>query len=74
MVPKPTVMGMLILTWLLLQVCWWDLRCGGSPVGLSSIKNSHKDPVYETAWLGGNKIEEQFFTASSDGSVSTLSH
>ena len=37
-------------------------------MGITGLKRSHRDPVYETVWIG-NKTEDEFFTASSDGTV-----
>ena len=40
-------------------------------MGETDLKVSHKEPVYETVWIG-NKTEKEFFTASSDGTVCTF--
>lgn len=55
------------------QICWWDSRKGGNPEGTISLEQSHIDPVYKTIWLNA-KAGTDFFTASTDGTVSDNVH
>ncbi|XP_068188605.1 dynein axonemal intermediate chain 2 isoform X2 [Antennarius striatus] len=50
------------------QVAYWDTRKGGQPVELSSLEQSHRDPVYKTTWLQ-SKTGTDTFSASTDGQV-----
>ena len=54
------------------QVCWWDDRKGGKPEGEISLAVSHIEPVYKTMWIQSKTLSE-FFTASTDGTVSSFS-
>ena len=51
------------------QVCYWDDRLGGKPVGEVSLTAAHTEPVFKTMWVS-SKTGSEFFTASSDGRVS----
>ena len=53
------------------QVCWWDDRTGGKPEGEINLTASHIEPVYKTMWIL-SKTGSEFFTASSDGTVTGL--
>jgi len=55
------------------QVCWWDVRQGGSPAATIGLQHCHADPVYKTIWLNA-KTGAEFFTASTDGTVSEGAH
>ena len=52
------------------QVCYWDDRLGGKPAGEVSLSTAHTEPVFKTMWVS-SKTGTEFFTASSDGRVST---
>ena len=49
---------------------WWDCRKSGNPEGVVPLDQSHIDPVYKTIWLNA-KAGTEFFTASTDGTVSS---
>ena len=51
------------------QVCYWDDRAGGRPVGVVGRASAHSGPVCSTKWVS-SKTAAEFFTASSDGRVS----
>ena len=55
------------------QVCYWDDRLGGKPVGEVSLTTAHTEPVFKTMWVS-SKTGAEFFTASSDGRVSRVQH
>ncbi|XP_043793745.1 dynein intermediate chain 3, ciliary-like isoform X1 [Apis laboriosa] len=50
------------------QVCYWDLRTGETPVGISHVYVSHRDPVIQVFWIP-SKNSTDFFSASTDGLV-----
>lgn len=50
------------------QLVWFDVSQGGRPVGMSPIENSHKDPIYDCAWLQ-SKTGVEIMTCSTDGEV-----
>ena len=50
------------------QLGYWDTRKGSSPVEMSPIENSHRDPMYDMAWLQ-SKTGTECATISSDGNV-----
>jgi dynein intermediate chain 2, axonemal len=50
------------------QVAFFDLNQGGKPVNTSPIENSHKDPVYDCAWLQ-SKTGVELMSCSTDGEV-----
>ena len=54
-------------------MCWWDIRKGGHPEGTIGLDHAHIDPVYKSIWLNA-KSGAEFFTASSDGTVSSLKY
>lgn len=47
---------------------YWDTRRGRQPVEVSSVKQSHRDPVYKIIWLQ-SKTGTDVFSASTDGQV-----
>jgi len=49
-------------------ICTFDTRKGPSPVELSLIEKSHRDPVYDVAWLAG-KTAFECASTSTDGQV-----
>ena len=51
---------------------WLYFRTGGRPVGEIPLSASHSEPVFKTMWIS-SKTGSEFFTASSDGTVSTES-
>ena len=51
------------------QVCYWDCRAGGRPVGVVGRASAHSGPVSTTKWVS-SKTAAEFFTAASDGRVS----
>ena len=53
------------------QVCWWDTRKGGGPEGTIGLDHCHIDPVYKAIWINA-KTGAEFFTASTDGTVSAI--
>jgi dynein intermediate chain 2 len=46
----------------------WDTRKGPYPVDSSTIEKSHRDPVYNVAWVQ-SKTGSEFFSTSTDGQV-----
>jgi dynein intermediate chain 2 len=46
----------------------WDTRKGSAPTDTSPIEKSHRDPVYDVAWLQ-SKTGGEFASVSSDGQV-----
>ncbi|KAM9339741.1 dynein axonemal intermediate chain 2 [Symphorus nematophorus] len=50
------------------QIAYWDTRRGSQPVELSSVEQSHRDPVYKIIWLQ-SKTGTDAFSASTDGQV-----
>ncbi|XP_029022455.1 dynein axonemal intermediate chain 2 [Betta splendens] len=50
------------------QIAYWDTRRGSHPVELSSVEQSHRDPVYKIIWLQ-SKTGTDAFSASTDGQV-----
>ncbi|CAG9464343.1 unnamed protein product [Pedinophyceae sp. YPF-701] len=50
------------------QFALFDRRKGKTPVETSLIESSHKDPVYDNAWLQ-SKTGSEIMTASTDGQV-----
>lgn len=49
-------------------LAYWDTRRGSQPVELSSVEQSHRDPVYKIIWLQ-SKTGTDAFSASTDGQV-----
>lgn len=49
-------------------VAYWDTRKGSYPVDSSIIAKSHRDPVYNIAWIQ-SKTGSEFFSTSTDGQV-----
>ncbi|KAJ1536017.1 Dynein intermediate chain 2, axonemal, partial [Nowakowskiella sp. JEL0078] len=47
---------------------YWDVRKGSFPVDTSAIEKSHRDPVYNVAWVQ-SKSGSEFFSVSTDGQV-----
>lgn len=62
--------GLLVLmfnkSWCVLV--FWDTRKGGQSMDVSSLEQSHRDPVYKTIWLQ-SKTGTEAFSASTDGQV-----
>ena len=50
------------------QVAFWDTRKGHTPCDSSPIERSHRDPVYDAAWLQ-SKTGSEFASVSTDGYV-----
>ncbi|XP_068086596.1 dynein intermediate chain 3, ciliary [Anabrus simplex] len=50
------------------QVAVWDVRRGSSPIEISVLEPSHRDPVTHVLWIN-SKSGTEFFSASSDGMV-----
>ncbi|KAM9794479.1 dynein axonemal intermediate chain 2 [Syngnathus typhle] len=50
------------------QIVFWDTRKGSQPTDVSSLEQSHKDPVYKAIWLQ-SKTGTEAFSASTDGQV-----
>jgi dynein intermediate chain 2 len=50
------------------QVGYFDVRKGHTPVDTSPIEKSHRDPVYDMAWLQ-SKTGTETFSVSTDGYV-----
>lgn len=50
------------------QVGYWDTRKGTSPVEMSPVAQSHRDPVHKAIWVQ-SKTGNEFFSTSSDGKV-----
>jgi dynein intermediate chain 2 len=50
------------------QVAYWDTRKGHSPCDSSPIERSHRDPVYDAAWLV-SKTASECASVSTDGYV-----
>ncbi|XP_060948510.1 dynein axonemal intermediate chain 2-like [Limanda limanda] len=50
------------------QIAYWDTRRGSQPVEISSVENSHRDPVYKIVWLQ-SKTGTDAFSASTDGQI-----
>uniref|UniRef100_A0A667XJX1 Dynein, axonemal, intermediate chain 2b n=1 Tax=Myripristis murdjan TaxID=586833 RepID=A0A667XJX1_9TELE len=50
------------------QIAFWDTRRGSQPVELSSVEQSHRDPVYKLIWMQ-SKTGTDAFSASTDGQV-----
>jgi dynein intermediate chain 2 len=46
----------------------WDTRRGSAPIDTSPIERSHRDPVYDVAWLQ-SKTGGEFASVSTDGQV-----
>ena len=46
-------------------------RTGGKPVGEIPLSAAHKEPVFKTMWIS-SKTGSEFFTASSDGTVTII--
>ncbi|KAJ3031120.1 Dynein intermediate chain 2, axonemal, partial [Rhizophlyctis rosea] len=49
-------------------LAYWDTRKGAFPVDTSSVEKSHRDPVYNLAWVQ-SKSGSEFFSVSTDGQV-----
>lgn len=50
------------------QVAYWDTRKGHTPCDSSPIERSHRDPVYDAAWLA-SKTGSECASVSTDGYV-----
>ncbi|PNF32875.1 Dynein intermediate chain 3, ciliary [Cryptotermes secundus] len=50
------------------QVAFWDVRKGSTPVDMSILEPSHRDPVYSVLWIN-SKSGTEFFSSSTDGQV-----
>lgn len=50
------------------QVAIWDMRKGFTNVGISEIRNGHRDPILSLKWIQ-SKTNSEFMTGSSDGQV-----
>ncbi|XP_061554828.1 dynein axonemal intermediate chain 2 [Phycodurus eques] len=50
------------------QIVFWDTRKGSQPTDVSSLEQSHRDPVYKTIWLQ-SKTGTEAFSASTDGQI-----
>ncbi|KAI9535963.1 Dynein intermediate chain 2, axonemal [Dissostichus eleginoides] len=50
------------------QIGFWDSRRGSLPVDVSSVDQSHRDPVYKALWLQ-TKTGTDLFSTSTDGQV-----
>lgn len=50
------------------QVAYWDTRKGHTPCDSSPIERSHRDPVYDAAWLP-SKTGSECMSVSTDGFV-----
>ncbi|XP_061733218.1 dynein axonemal intermediate chain 2 [Nerophis ophidion] len=50
------------------QIVFWDTRKGSQPTNVSSLEQSHRDPVYKAIWLQ-SKTGTEAFSASTDGQV-----
>jgi hypothetical protein len=53
------------------QVAFWDVRKGSTPVVMSILETSHRDPVYNVLWIN-SKSGTEFFSSSTDGQVSHI--
>lgn len=53
------------------QVAFWDVRKSSTPVGMSALEPSHRDPVYNVLWIN-SKSGTEFFSSSTDGQVSNI--
>ncbi|KAJ3291402.1 Dynein intermediate chain 2, axonemal [Borealophlyctis nickersoniae] len=49
-------------------IAYWDTRKGAFPVDTSAVEKSHRDPVYNLAWVQ-SKSGSEFFSVSTDGQV-----
>ncbi|KAI8806510.1 WD40-repeat-containing domain protein [Cladochytrium replicatum] len=47
---------------------YWDVRKGSYPADSTPIEKSHRDPVYNVAWVQ-SKSGAEFFSVSTDGQV-----
>jgi dynein intermediate chain 2 len=47
-------------------LAYWDTRKGAVPVDTSPQEKSHRDPVYNVAWVQ-SKSGSEFFSVSTDG-------
>ncbi|XP_041664047.1 dynein intermediate chain 2, axonemal [Cheilinus undulatus] len=50
------------------QIVFWDTRRGSTPVEVSSVETSHRDPAYKILWIQ-SKTGTDAFSASTDGQV-----
>uniref|UniRef100_A0A3Q3GGK1 Dynein axonemal intermediate chain 2 n=1 Tax=Labrus bergylta TaxID=56723 RepID=A0A3Q3GGK1_9LABR len=50
------------------QIVYWDTRRGSTPVEVSSVETSHRDPTYKILWVQ-SKTGTDAFSASTDGQV-----
>jgi hypothetical protein len=53
------------------QVAFWDVRKGSTPVDVSILEPSHRDPVYNVLWIN-SKSGTEFFSSSTDGQVRNI--
>ena len=50
------------------QVALWDMRKSSTNIGISNIRNGHRDPILSLEWIQ-SKTNSEFLTGSSDGQV-----
>ncbi|XP_077593361.1 dynein axonemal intermediate chain 2 [Stigmatopora nigra] len=50
------------------HIVFWDTRKGSQPTDISSLEQSHRDPVYKAIWLQ-SKTGTEAFSASTDGQI-----
>ncbi|KAM6974951.1 LOW QUALITY PROTEIN: dynein axonemal intermediate chain 2-like [Tautogolabrus adspersus] len=50
------------------QIVYWDTRKGSTPIEVSSVETSHRDPAYKILWVQ-SKTGTDAFSASTDGQV-----
>jgi dynein intermediate chain 2 len=59
---------LLSMIYLIYGTGFWDLRKGSSPVEMSSIDKSHRDPVYDVSWIQSRAFNE-CCSVSTDGQL-----
>jgi len=50
------------------QVALWDMRTGSTNIGISNIRNGHRNLILSLEWIQ-SKTNSEFLTGSSDGQV-----
>ncbi|XP_029636674.1 dynein intermediate chain 3, ciliary-like isoform X1 [Octopus sinensis] len=50
------------------QLGYWDTRKGPTPVEMTPVPMSHREPVHKAIWIQ-SKTGNEFFSASSDGKI-----
>ncbi|KAL4134935.1 hypothetical protein QTP88_006615 [Uroleucon formosanum] len=50
------------------QVALWDMRTGSTNIGISNIRNGHRDLILSLEWIQ-SKTNSEFLTGSSDGQI-----